>query len=81
MQRDRRSLRGEGTELAEQVARVLFHEGAQLGGACHPAGGGEGLGELGLGEVGQRPAVDAPRVAADRQHQHHVAQVDRLPPR
>ena len=54
--------RGEGAELAEQVAGVFFQERAQLGRAGDPAGGGEGLAELGLGEVGQRPAVDPLRV-------------------
>ena len=65
---------------AEQVARVAFHEGAQLGRAGDPAGGGECLGQLGLGEVRQRLPVDPLRVGAHRQDQHHVAQVDRLPP-
>ena len=81
LQGDRRPLRGEGAEFAEQVARVAFHERAQLGRAGDPAGGGERFGELVGGEVGQRPPVDALRVGADREDQHHVAQVDRLPPR
>ena len=80
LQRDRRPGRGEGAEFAEQVARVPFHEGAQLGRAGDPAGGGECFGELGFGEVRQRPPVDPLRVGAHGQDEHHVAQVDRLPP-
>ena len=52
---DRLPGRGEGAELAEQVAGVASHEGAQLGGAGDPAGGGERFGEFVGGEVGQRP--------------------------
>ena len=33
LQDDRRPRRGQGAECAEQVARVAFHEGAELGGA------------------------------------------------
>ena len=80
LQDDRWPLRGEGAEFAEQVAGVAFHECAQLGRAGDPAGGGERFRELVGGEVGQCPPVDALRVAADREYQHHVAQVDRLAP-
>ena len=60
----------------------LLHGHAQLGRARHPAGGGERLGEFGRGEVVQRPLVHPVWASdADREHQHHVAQVDRLPPR
>ena len=65
---------------AEQVARIPFHERAQLGRARHPPGGGEGLRQLIGGEVIERAAVDPLGVGTHRQHQHHVAQVDRLPP-
>ena len=37
--------------------------------------------QFGWGEVAQRPLVHPVRVAADGQDQHHVAEVDRLPPR
>jgi len=66
LQHDWPPLRGELAELGEQVAGVSFHEHAQLRRAGYPAGGGEGLGELGLGEISQRPLVDAARVGADR---------------
>ena len=36
--------------------------------------------ELGLGEIPQGPLVHAAGVGADREDQHHVAQVDRLAP-
>jgi hypothetical protein len=65
LQHDRRALRGQGAEFAEQVPRVPFHEGAQLGRAGHPAGGGERLAELGRAEVAQRPLVHPVRVTAD----------------
>jgi hypothetical protein len=62
------------------VARVPLHEGAQLGRAGDPAGGGERLGEFGVGEMGQRlPATRCGPVRTAARH--HVAQVDRLPPR
>ena len=80
LQHDRLSLRGERAELGEQVPGIAFHEGAQLRRAGDPAGGGEGLGELGLGEIVQRLPVHPRGVGADRQDQHHVAQVDGLPP-
>jgi hypothetical protein len=57
-----RPLRGEGAELAEQVARIPFHEGAQLCRAGDPAGGRERFGHLGWGEITQRSLVDALRV-------------------
>jgi hypothetical protein len=72
--------RSQGAERAQQVARVPLHERAQLCRAGHPAGGGERLAELVRGEVAQRPLVHPVRVAADGQHQHHVAEVDGLPP-
>ncbi|MGD0937947.1 MAG: hypothetical protein ABR922_25680 [Streptosporangiaceae bacterium] len=50
-------------------------------GLATPRVGGEGLGQLGLGEIIQRPLVHPRGVGADRQDQHHVAQVHRLPPR
>ena len=81
LQRDRLPGRSQGAERAQQVARVPLHGRAQLGRARHPAGGGERLGELGRGEVVQRPPVHPFRVGAHREHQHHVAEVDRLPPR
>ena len=81
LQRDGLARRGQGTERAQQVARVLFHERAQLGRAGHPAGGGERLAEFGRGEVAQRLLVDPVGVGAHRENQHHVAEVDGLPPR
>ena len=81
LQHDRPPFGSELPELAEHVAGVSFHEGAELRRARHAAGSGERLGELGRGEVAQRPLVDPLRIRAHREHQHHVAQVDRLPPR
>ncbi|HEX5295962.1 MAG TPA: HAD-IC family P-type ATPase [Streptosporangiaceae bacterium] len=80
LQRDRRPRRRESTERAQQVARVLFHERAQLGRTGHPARRGERLAQLGRGEVAQRPLADPVRVGAHRENQHHVAKVDGLPP-
>src|ERR1022692_4101237 len=76
LQHDRAPLRGKLAELGEQVAGIAFHEGAQLRRAGDPAGGGEGLGQLGLGEIIQRLPVYPRGVGADRENQHHVAQVD-----
>ena len=80
LQDDRPPLGGEPPELAEQVARVSLHERAQLGRAGHSPGCRERLGQFGRGELAQCPLVDALGVGADREHQHHVAQVHRLPP-
>ena len=80
LQRDRRPRRRQRPELAEQVTRVPPHGRAQLGRAGHPAGRGEGLGQLIGREVGQRASVHPLRAGPDGQHQHHVAQIDRLPP-
>ena len=54
---------------------------SQLGRAGHAPGGGERLAELVLGELLTGPPVDRGGVAADRQHQHHVPEVDGLAPR
>jgi hypothetical protein len=80
LQPDRLPRRRQRPELAEQVARIPFHERAQLGRARHPPGGGEGLRQLIGGEVIEPAAVHPLGVGTHRQHQHHVAQVHRLPP-
>jgi hypothetical protein len=80
LQHDRWPSGCEGAELAQQVAGIPFHERAQLGRAGYAAGGGEGFGQLGRGEITHGAPVDALRVGAHRQHEHHVAEINRLPP-
>ena len=50
-------------------------------GLAMPTDRGERLGDLIRGEQGERPPVDALGVGAHRQDQHHVGEIDRLPPR
>src|SRR6185312_3757043 len=63
LQHDRPPFGSELPELAEHVAGVSFHEGAELRRARHTAGGCERLTELGRGELAQGTLVDTLRVA------------------
>ena len=81
LQRDRFALRREPTELGDEVAAVLLEHRPQLGRAGDAACGGERLGDLVGGEVGQGPLVNAFGVGADGEDEHHVGEVDGLSPR
>ena len=81
LQRDRLALRGQAAELGDEIATVLLEHRPQLRRAGDAAGGGEGLGDLVGGEVGEGPLVDAFGVRADGEDEHHVGEVDGLPPR
>ena len=71
----------EPQELVVQFAAAHPDGVPQLGRQCEAAGGSERLRDLRHGEELQRPLVDNLGAAAQRQAQHHVAQVDRLAPR
>ena len=70
-----------GAELRQEVAPVLLHRRAQLRRTGDAAGRGERLRDLVRREVLERPLVHPVRVGAHGEHQHHVRQVDGLPPR
>ena len=77
----RRRGRGERPELGDQVAAVLLHHRPQLRRAGDAAGGGERLGDLVGREQAQGPVVDPLAVGPHGEDEHHVGQVDGLPPR
>ena len=81
LDRDLLALGRHPPELGEEVAAVLLEVVAQLRRARDAARRGERLGDLVLGEVAERVRVDALGVAAQREDEHHVGEVDRLPPR
>jgi hypothetical protein len=64
-----------------QVAALIAQHPPQLGRQRQPTRSGEPLGDLLHRELAQRPLVDPFRAGPQRQAQHHVGQVDRLPPR
>ena len=61
-------------------SRPCAQHAAQLRGQREPAGRGEALADLLHAELAQRPPVDLLGAGVQRQAQHHVGQVDRLPP-
>ena len=81
LQRDRPALGRQRAELGDEVAAVALHHRAQLRRAGDAAGGGERLGDLVGREVRQRPLVDPLGVGAHGEDEHHVGEVDGLPPR
>jgi hypothetical protein len=63
-----------------QVAALGAQQAAQLRRQGQPTGGREALGDLLDAELPQGPLVNALGVGPQRQAEHHVGQVDRLPP-
>jgi len=68
-------------EFAVQVTALGAQHPPQLGRQRQAAGGGEPLADLVDAELPQRPPVHLLSAGAQGQAQHHVGQVDRLPPR
>src|SRR4029077_12673032 len=68
-------------ELGVEVTTLFAQHPTQLGRQGEPAGGGEGLADLGCAELTGGPLVDPWRIGPQRQAQHHVGQVDGLAPR
>ena len=64
-----------------EVTALVAEHPPELGGQGEPAGGGEGLADLGHAELAQGPLVDPFGLGPQRQAQHHVGQVDGLAPR
>ncbi len=67
--------------MCVQVSTLLTNHPAQLGRHGDAARCGECLTDVSDGELTQRALVHQLRIGAQRKDEHHVGQVDRLPPR